>query len=85
MDFNVVLDEKDTSLNVDVGTLQKIVIDTTYHDQLKNRDLPNQHPIDAVSGLTEELAHLDCKLDNKLDNVPAMTNTDIEEILKGWI
>jgi hypothetical protein len=38
------------------ATLSLDVTGITEHDKLTNRDLPNQHPIDAITGLREALA-----------------------------
>lgn len=56
------------------------------HNKLDNRDLPNQHPIDAIEGLKEELLSiksnqqstslsikkLESKIDNKLRTVSSI-------------
>lgn len=44
------------------------------HDLLKNRDLPNQHPIDAIEGLREELM--------SIKNSQGDTNLSIKSLSK---
>lgn len=47
------------------------------HNQLLNRDAPDQHPIESISGLSEEL---DCLYENQTPFIP-ITNEELEEIL----
>lgn len=54
------------------------MVTTSDHNKLNNRDLPDQHPITAIAGLEQELS-------GKLENIPAMTNMEIENILKGFV
>lgn len=51
----------------DVEYMADIVVETGTkdHDKLKNRDLPNQHPIEAVEGLTSALDDLNTGLINE--------------------
>jgi len=44
---------------------------TTDHNQLVNRSLPNQHPIDAITGLREAL-------DNVVNNIEGGSNIEVE-------
>lgn len=46
------------------------------HPDLDGRDLPDQHPIESITGLQDTL-------DGKIEKVEAMTNMDIEKILGG--
>lgn len=48
---------------------------TSDHRLLSHRDAKNQHPIAAIDGLTDELARIP-------DPVEALTNTELEAILK---
>ena len=41
------------------------------HNQLTNRDLPEQHPIDAITGLREAL-------DNVVNNIEGGSNIEVE-------
>ena len=41
------------------------------HNQLTNRDLPDQHPIDAITGLREAL-------DNVVNNIEGGSNIEVE-------
>lgn len=44
---------------------------TNDHTQLANRDLPDQHPIDAITGLREAL-------DNVVNNIEGGRNIEVE-------
>lgn len=44
---------------------------TKDHTQLVNRDLPDQHPIDAITGLREAL-------DNVVNNIEGGSNIEVE-------
>lgn len=46
---------------------------TTEHNKLKNRDLPNQHPISSITGLQEELD----SLNNGVVFIPSVSNNGI--------
>lgn len=47
------------------------------HSKLKNTDAADLHPIKSIKGLSAELG-------DKLETVPAMSNTDIERILNSF-
>lgn len=47
----------------------------TDHRRLSHRDAGEQHPIESISGLVQELARIP-------EPVEALTNTELEEILK---
>lgn len=74
-------------LDLDLNTLQFVGI--ADHSQLKNRDLAEQHPISAITGLTEKHSAYDqtlgehslalAELDEFQHNIA--TQTDIEEVL----
>lgn len=77
--FNTDFSILDQSFDSDFGTLQEVMVGgTTDHAELLNRDADNQHPISAITDLENEL-------DSKLENVPVMSNQDIENILKGFV
>lgn len=47
----------DSKVNGGVGISSgPIISGTKYHDKLENRQLPDQHPIEAITGLTEVLS-----------------------------
>ena len=46
----------DTCVNGCVGTFFNLGV--TEHDKLANRELPDQHPIDAITGLRDILDHV---------------------------
>ncbi len=48
---------------------------TTVHGELSGREGADQHPIGSIEGLAEELAKIPAP-------VEAMTNEELEEILK---
>ena len=56
------------------GTITAATGGTTKHDKLSNRDLPEQHPIGAITDLQETL-------DEKLDKETALPL--INEAVKG--
>lgn len=67
------------SFDSDFGMIQEVEVGgVTDHRYLMNRDANNQHPISAITNLEAEL-------DEKLENVPIMSNQDIENILKGFV
>ena len=77
--FNLDFSLNNQSFESDFGTLQEVMVGgVTDHNELLNRDADNQHPISAITDLEDEL-------DGKLENVPAMSNQDIENILKGFV
>lgn len=47
------------------------------HNALNNRDMENQHPINAITGLKEVVDEVD-----KLEPTESITNQEIEDILK---
>lgn len=47
------------------------------HSKLTNRDADDQHPIKAITGLAT-------KLDSKVEEIPAMSNLDIERIISSF-
>lgn len=49
---------------------------TKDHNELTNRDLPDQHPIQSITYLQKEL-------NNRLTKTDALTNQQIQDIL-GW-
>lgn len=47
----------DSQINGGIGvSTSQMIVGTKYHDKLENREIPNQHPIEAISGLNEALA-----------------------------
>lgn len=71
------LSENDT-FDVEFENTDVVEVVTSDHNKLINRDMIDQHPISSIIGLED-------KLNNKLESIPAMTNEDIENILKGFI
>ena len=49
----------------------KLIVPTNNHNELYNRDLPDQHPIDAITGLREAL-------DNVVNNIEGGSNIEVE-------
>ena len=79
--FDAEFNALDQSFESDFGTLQEVMVGgAKYHEELMNRDAPDQHPISAITGLVTEL---DSKLES--DTVPTLSNTDIENLLKGFV
>lgn len=73
--IDVGVSDNQQGLSLDVDAQQQIVVATNKHDELVNRELENQHPMSAITGLKKEL-------DNKLptDKLVAITNREIDAI-----
>ena len=55
---DLVLEQDEQSYEMEVENAREIYIGGTQsHDSLKNRDLPDQHPIAAITGLEKSLEH----------------------------
>ena len=77
--FESEFQELNSTFESEFGTVQEVVVGgTTDHRELMHRDAPDQHPINAITNLEAEL-------DVKLETVPALSNQDIENILKGFV
>ena len=65
--------EADFTLHPDVTYTADIEVETSIkdHNKLYNRDLPDQHPIDAITGLREAL-------DNVVNNIEGGSNIEVE-------
>lgn len=61
---------------VNVNTSGAVIKD---HNALNNRDMENQHPIKAISGLTLVVDDVD-----KLKQIQPISNEEIENILKSF-
>lgn len=73
--IDVGVSDNQQGLSLDVDAQQQIVVATNKHDELINRELENQHPMSAITGLKKEL-------DNKLptNKLVAITNREIDAI-----
>lgn len=49
-----------------------------YHNELWNRDLDNQHPINAITGLQEALDEINANLDNVVNNFEDSKTIDFD-------
>lgn len=56
-------------------------IATGDHSLLKNRDLPDQHPIKAITNLDETIQKTNTSLSEKLSKSSAMTEAQIDAII----
>ena len=63
---------------------QEIIIDleldevsSSFHDLLNNRDLDNQHPINAITGLQDELDRIPTKVSDLENDLVFLTEADI--------
>lgn len=74
--FEPLFTENNLPFNFGFKNTNVVEIVTSDHSKLTNRDLPDQHPISAISNLTTEL-------DKRLDDNDALTNLEIYEILRG--
>ena len=80
IDVGVTKNSKELSLNVQGSNFK--------HGLLTGRDLPNQHPIEAISGLAERLEEDYNILDAKItENSEAIAKSEtwksMEELLRG--
>lgn len=57
-------------------------IATDDHAALKNRDLPDQHSIKAITNLDETIQKTNASLNEKLNKSSAMTESQIDAIIK---
>lgn len=55
-DFDVKFENAENNFNATFGE-GSAKTSVKNHDELLNRELPNQHPISAIAGLEEKLAH----------------------------
>lgn len=62
------------SADKEVGVAQRVGSGTMYHEKLNNRDLPDQHPISAITRLESEL---EARPDERL------TNSEIYNIMQS--
>lgn len=56
-------------------------IATGDHSVLKNRDLPDQHPIEAITNLDETIKKTNTTLEEKLDKSSSMTPDEIDQAI----
>lgn len=56
---------------------------TGDHSVLKNRDLPDQHPIKAITNLDETIKKTNTTLNEKLDKSSAMTPAEIDRAIQA--
>ena len=56
---------------------------TGDHSVLKNRDLPDQHPIKAITNLDETIKKTNTTLEEKLDKSSAMTPDEIDRAIQA--
>lgn len=54
---------------------------TGDHSMLKNRDLPDQHPIKAITDLDETIQKTNTSLNEKLNKSSAMSQAQIDDII----
>lgn len=54
---------------------------TGDHSMLKNRDLPDQHPIGAITNLNETIQKTNTSLNEKLNKSSAMSQAQIDDII----
>lgn len=64
------------SQGFDTGLQQSVRIVENDHAKLRNRELPDQHPMGAITGL-------DTSLGAKVSAGDALTNLEIEALLGG--
>lgn len=55
-DFDFSISDNDNNKQIDLDTSTTVNVNkTSDHNKLINRDMENQHPIEAITSLTEEL------------------------------
>lgn len=64
------------SAEFDCRMTRAVRVPETDHARLHNRDAPDQHPIEAITGLSGELGA-------RLTDSDALTNLEIESLLGG--
>ncbi len=74
-----------TPQQIDLG-LEKVEVVTEHvtelendHSNLINRDLPDQHPMDSITGLQDSLKNLNASTSGSAASIKEI-NSDIEEI-----
>ena len=77
MDFAVKFTET-PSMAVSFGSTSAIVVGNNDHRQLLYRDAEDQHPISAITALGKNL-------DAKLEKDAALTNQEIEDLIKSYV
>lgn len=55
------------------------------HDKLVNRDLPNQHPISAITGLEDKLSLIPTKLSDLTNDVDFITKEMVIQMIQDAI
>lgn len=76
-DIAIKLSREDMAIAADMGEHMEIVQPTVAdHRQLEHRDAPDQHPIEAVTGLSDEL-------DGKQPTLTFTTNADIDAMFRA--
>ena len=58
-----------------------IEVPATDHRKLEHRDAPDQHPIEAISGLPARLKEVEKQTGQMLTAEDALSNVDIQAIL----
>lgn len=85
MVVEVELEIEDKEIDLDIGEVQRVV--SSKHDELLNRDLIDQHPISAITGLKDALDSMNTQI-NEINNtfetrVKDIFDKIIEEELEG--
>lgn len=65
-----------TDNHFEVGFNDSVRIGGNKHDELINRDLPDQHPIESIT-------KLQTTLDDKINGADFLTNQELENLLRG--
>lgn len=68
---------------IEVEVEKEVLVGTTDHTQLTNRDAADQHPISAVTNLETQLSKMNQELSQKMGAQSAMSNMDIYNIIGG--
>lgn len=78
MKLNANFEPTEKSFNITLNENGSTVI-IKDHNILINRDLENQHPIKAISGLQQKLDDI-----GDIQSLEAITNEDIEQIINTF-
>lgn len=85
LEVELELEIEDKEIDIDIGEVQRVI--SSKHDELLNRDLIDQHPISAITGLNDALDSINTKIE-EINNtfetrVKDIFDKIIEEELEG--
>ena len=73
--LSIALDEDDKNIPISLEEVNNLgIVSGNDHSLLKNRDLPNQHPIKAIEGLSDILSETANKSDIEIASFSDIDN-----------